>query len=76
MFFPLGTTLVLSIPRPDVAFDPAGNAQATHRIKFNLMGVGGLRTYLSSTRTGGQPSIDRVFEGVSGMKSFPFLAGE
>jgi hypothetical protein len=47
---------------------------APNKIQFN--GVGGLRTYLSSTRTGGQPSIDRVFEGVSGMKSFPFLAGE
>jgi hypothetical protein len=42
----------------------------------SINGVGGLRTYLSSTRTGGQPSIDRVFEAVSGMKSFPFLAGE
>ena len=39
------------------------------------MGVGGLLTYLSFTRIGGQPSIDRVFEEVSGMKSFPFLAG-
>jgi hypothetical protein len=40
------------------------------------MGVGGLRTYLSFTRIGDQPSNDCVFEGVSGMKSFPFLAGE
>jgi hypothetical protein len=29
------------------------------------MGVGGLRTYLSFTRIGGQPSIDRVFEEVN-----------
>jgi hypothetical protein len=54
----------------------AGDARRPHRIKFNLMGVGGLRTYLSFTRIGGQPSIDHAFEGVSGMKSFPFLAGE
>jgi hypothetical protein len=29
------------------------------------MGVGGLRTYLSFTRIGGQPSTDRVFEEVN-----------
>jgi hypothetical protein len=46
-----------------------------HRIKLNLMGVGGLRTYVSFTRIGGQPSIDHVFEGLSIMKSFPFLPG-
>jgi hypothetical protein len=39
------------------------------------MGVGGLQSYLSLTRVGGQLSIDHVFEGVSGMRSFPFLAG-
>jgi hypothetical protein len=53
----------------------AGDAPRPHRIKFNLMGVGGLQSYLSLTRVGGQLSIDHVFEGVSGMRSFPFLAG-
>jgi hypothetical protein len=28
-----------------------------HRIKFNLMGVGELRTYLSFTHIGDQPSL-------------------
>jgi hypothetical protein len=28
----------------------------SHRIKFNLMGAGGLRTYISLTRIGDQPS--------------------
>jgi len=58
------------------AMADAGDARRPHRIKFNLMGVGGLLTYLSFTRIGGQPSINRVFEEVSCMKSFPFLAGE
>jgi hypothetical protein len=55
---------------------PQRHSAAASPIKIQFNGVGGLRTYLSSTRIGGQPSIDRVFEGVSGMKSFPFLAGE
>jgi hypothetical protein len=43
----------------------AGDARWPHRIKFNLMGVGGLLTYLSFARIGGQPSTDRVFEEVN-----------
>jgi hypothetical protein len=54
----------------------ARDARRPHRINFNLMGVGGLRTYLSFTRISVKPSIDHVFEGVLGIKSFPFLAGE
>jgi hypothetical protein len=68
--------LVLSSGPFTRAIADGGDARRPHRIKFNLMGVGGLRTYLSSTRAGGQPSIDRVFEGVSGMKGFSFLAWE
>ena len=46
---------------------------APNKIQFN--GCRRIANLPQLTRIGGQPSIDRVFEEVSGMKSFPFLAG-
>jgi hypothetical protein len=34
----------------------ARDAETAERVKFNLMGAGGLRTYISFTRIGDQPS--------------------
>jgi hypothetical protein len=41
----------------------AGDARRPHRIKFNLMGGGELRTYISFARI--NRHVNRVFEGIS-----------
>jgi hypothetical protein len=63
------TTIFFSVCFHDVSLcfcmDSALCRDGRHRIKFNLMGVGELRTYIRCIASAINRHVDRAFEGVS-----------